>query len=123
MAGALCKENPATHELEKVPDEERWCFYVARDSFTLKKIGSEMHNCVGWGYKNAVFERRSTIVYAKFRKKCKICIEVSPQFTIRQALGPANSQLKGEALDAFSEWCDKKNIVRTNVFGRIHIAS
>ena len=29
---------------------------------------------------------------------------------------------KGEALDAFSEWCDKKNIVRTNVFGRIHIA-
>lgn len=121
-AGRQFRENPATHELEKVPDEERWCFYVARDSFTLKKIGSEMHNCVGWGYKNAVFERRSTIVYAKFMNKCKICIEVSPQFTIRQALGPANSQLKGEALDAFSEWCDKKNIVRTNVFGRIHIA-
>ena len=121
-AGRDFKENPVTHELEKVPDEERYCFYVAQDSFTLKEIGSAMHNCVGWGYKNAVMERRSTIVYALYHKKYCICIEVTPEFDIRQALGPHNRQLAGDDLQAFLEWCDKRDIQRTHAFGQIHIA-
>ena len=120
--GRQFQENPVTHELEEVPDEERYCFYVAKDSYKLKEIGSAMSNCVGWGYKNAVLERRATIVYAMFRKKYRICIEVTPDFSIRQALGPHNTQLQDDALQAFFEWCDKKGIVRTHAFGQIHIA-
>ena len=120
--GRQFQENPVTHELEEVPDEERYCFYVAKDSYTLKKIGSAMSNCVGWGYKNAVLERRATIVYAMFRKKYRICIEVTPDFSIRQALGPHNTQLQDDALQAFFEWCDKKDIKRPHAFGQIHVA-
>ena len=120
--GRQFQENPVTHELEEVPDEERYCFYVAKDSYKLKEIGSAMSNCVGWGYKNAVLERRATIVYAMFRKKYRICIEVTPDFSIRQALGPHNTQLQDDALQAFSEWCDKKDIKRPHAFGQIHVA-
>ena len=120
--GRQFQENPVTHELEEVPDEERYCFYVAKDSYKLKEIGSAMSNCVGWGYKNAVLERRATIVYAMFRKKYRICIEVTPDFSIRQALGPHNTQLQDDALQAFFEWCDKKDIKRTHAFGQIHVA-
>lgn len=120
-AGDARRVNPVTKESEPVPDEDRWCFYVARDSFTLKTIGSQMHNCVGWGYTHAVAERRATIVYAKYHEKYKICIEVTPDFHIRQSLGPANKPLEGEALDAYFEWCDENNIQRTKAFG-IHAA-
>ena len=103
---------------ERVPvsDEDRYCFYVARDSQTLRTIGSEMSNCVGWGYAEAVKERRSTIVYAKHKGKYKICIEVAPDFSIRQAFGPHNTELKDEAFEAYSEWCIEKNIVRKKAF-------
>lgn len=99
-----------------VPDEDRYCFYVARDSQTLKTIGSEMSNCVGWGYKDAVRERRATIVYAKHKGKYKICIEVTPEFSIRQAFGPHNTELKDQDFEAYSEWCSEKNIVRRKAF-------
>lgn len=99
-----------------VPDEDRYCFYVAKDSQTLKTIGSEMSNCVGWGYKDAVRERRATIVYAKHKGKYKICIEVTPDFSIRQAFGPHNTELKDEDFEAYSEWCNEKNIVRKKAF-------
>lgn len=108
-------------EYVPVPDEERYCFYVARDSMTLRLIGNEMHNCVGWGYTNAVAERRSTIVYAKYRKKYRICIEVTPNFTIRQSLGPCNKSLKCEDLDAYEEWCKEKHITFKKAF-EIHCA-
>jgi hypothetical protein len=103
---------------ERVPvsDEDRYCFYVARDSQTLRTIGSEMSNCVGWGYAEAVRERRATIVYAKYKGKYKICIEVAPDFSIRQAFGPHNTELKDEAFEAYSEWCIEKNIVRKKAF-------
>lgn len=48
-----------TRERIEMPDEKRWCFYVAKDSDTLKIIGAQMHNCVGWGYKQAVLERKA----------------------------------------------------------------
>lgn len=99
-----------------VPDEDRYCFYVARDSQTLRTIGSEMSNCVGWGYAEAVRERRATIVYAKYKGKYKICIEVTPDFSIRQAFGPYNTELKDEDFEAYSEWCIEKNIVRKKAF-------
>lgn len=121
-AGRQFRENPVTKELEEVPDKERFCFYVAKDSYTLKQIGSAMSNCVGWGYKNAVLERRATIVYAMFQNKYRICIEVTPDFSIRQALGPHNTQLCDDALQAFFEWCDKKDIKRPHAFGQIHVA-
>jgi len=105
-----------TGERIQIPDDQRWCFYVAKNSQTLKIIGSEMSNCVGWGYKEAILQRRATIVYALFKNQYKICIEVTPEFTIRQAFGPHNSQLRGEALEAYSEWCTENKIKRKNVF-------
>ena len=111
----------AKKERIPVPDEERFCFFVAKDSMTLKIIGSAMSNCVGWGYAEAVRERRATIVYAMHKGKYKICIEVTPDFTIRQAFGPHNQELDGEAFKAYSEWCQEKHIVRRKAFS-IHCA-
>ena len=119
--GESFRINPVTKAREAVPDEDRYCFYVAKNSLELKEIGSEMHNCVGWGYSESVLARRATIVYAMYKKRYKICIEVSPAFTIRQAFGPCNSELTGEALEAFAEWCKEKNIVRKKVFN-VHCA-
>lgn len=103
--------NPETNERMPVPDRDRWCFYVERDSFTLTKIGSEMRNCVG-SYKKAVYNRTSTIVYAMFKGVCRICIELKPDFSVRQAFGPLNTKLDAHELRAYNEWCTKKNIPR-----------
>lgn len=56
-----------------------------------------------------------------FTKGSYICIEVSPDFTIRQAFGPCNNELDGEAFKAYSEWCQEKHIVRRKAFS-IHCA-
>lgn len=115
--------NPESGEEEymKVNDEDRYCFYVARDSETLREIGSEMKNCVGWGYQDSVLKRRATIVYAKYKGKYRICIEVAPDFSIRQSLGPCNQPLQGTDLEAYKEWCKEKNINFVKAF-RIHVA-
>ena len=106
---------------EEVPvnDRDRWCFYVARDWGTLKKIGSEMGICVGWGgYKEAVQERRSTIVYALYKDSYKICIEVTPDFSIRQAVGPRNVPLTGDSLIAYLDWCRQRNLKITQRYDK-----
>lgn len=103
-------------DYEKVPDEERYCFYVALNSQELRDIGSAMHNCVGWGYAQSVAKRHCTIVYAKYQKKYCICIEVTPEFTIRQSLGPCNQPLKGDALQAYFDWCKAKHIKYRKAF-------
>ena len=59
--------------------------------------------------------------WTKDEIKYKICIEVTPNFTIRQAFGPCNSELDGEAFKAYSEWCQEKHIVRRKAFS-IHCA-
>lgn len=104
--------NPETQKEEavRVEDDDRYCFYVAQDYKTLLEIGSKMHNCVGWGYSNIVAERRATIVYAKYKGAYKICIEVSPKFTILQVYGPCNKPLGEEAYEAYMEWCENKNV-------------
>ena len=89
---------------------------MAKDPLQLKIIGSEMSNCVGWGYERAVRERRSTIVYAMHKGKYKLCVEVTPDFCIRQAYGPRNSELKGDAYLAFEEWLKAKHITRRKAF-------
>lgn len=114
-AGPAFKKN-SKGEMEPVPDEVRYCFFVAKDSYTLRIIGSEMSNCVGYGYKTEVLSCRATIVYAMHQGKYKICIEVTPKFTIRQVYGPCNSLLHGEAYDAYAEWCKERHIVRKNAF-------
>lgn len=115
-AGPGFIEDPVTKIRRPVADHERFCFYVAQNWGTLKKIGSKMHNCVGWAYKNAVQERRCTIVFAMYRDKYRICIEVTPEFGVRQVLGPCNKELTGEAMDAFWEWCSARHIIRSRVF-------
>lgn len=104
--------NPKTKQEESVPvpDEERFCFYVARNQRTLKEIGEGMKNCVGWGYSHSVREKRCVIIYAKFNNKYRICIELFPDFTIGQALGPCNNPLKDDELEAYHEWCEEKHI-------------
>lgn len=115
--------NPDTgkEEIVDTPDEQRYCFYVARNSSTLREIGSAMHNCVGWGYASSVQERHCTIVYAKYQGAYRICIEVTPNFSIRQSLGPCNQPLGGKDLEAYHEWCTEKNIVFKKAFA-VHIA-
>ena len=119
-AGERYRVNPATKDREEVPDTERYCFYVARTEYDLITIGSEMSNCVGWGYSNAVMERRATIVYALYRGKYEICIEVTPDFCIRQAYGPHNHYLTGRAYEAYEEWCKENHIVFKKLFGGFH---
>lgn len=107
-------------EYMKVEDEDRYCFYVARNTETLQEIGSEMKNCVGWGYENSVRNRRATIVYAKYKGRYRICIEVTPQFSIRQALGPCNQPLQGNDLEAYREWCRERRINFVRAFN-VHV--
>ncbi|MBD5439777.1 MAG: hypothetical protein HDR33_01915 [Treponema sp.] len=104
--------NPKTkqEELVPVPDEERFCFYVARNQRTLKEIGEGMKNCVGWGYTNYVLGKKCVIIYAKYNNKYRICIELFYDFTIGQALGPCNNPLGGDELEAYHEWCKEKHI-------------
>lgn len=104
--------NPKTKQddIVPVPDEERFCFYIARNQRTLKIIGAEMKNCVGWGYCHSVREKKCVIIYAKYKNKYRICIELFPDFTIRQALGPCNNPLKNDELEAYHEWCKEKHI-------------
>ncbi|MCQ2591344.1 MAG: PcfJ domain-containing protein [Treponema sp.] len=110
-----------TFDIVDVQDSERYCFYVARDSDTLRMIGSAMHNCVGWGYANSVKNRHCTIVYGVFKNQYRICIEVTPDFTIRQSLGPCNHPLVDKDLEAYREWCIEKNINFVKAFA-IHTA-
>lgn len=104
------KNKNGTIETVPVDDEDRYCFYVAKCTEELRTVGSEMSNCVGWGYGESVLSRKCTIIYAKYKKKYKICIELSPNFSIRQSLGPHNHPLEGEDFFAFEEWCKAKNI-------------
>jgi len=113
----IINSNTGKVEIVDKPDEERYCFYVAKDSNTLKKIGIAMHNCVGYCYAKSVEQRHCTIVYAVKKGYYKICIEVTPNFTIRQSLGPCNQPLSGDALEAYHEWCLEKNIVFVKAFG------
>ena len=104
--------NPETGKEEyiRVEDKDRYCFHVARDSFTLRQIGNNMHNCVGWGYTKSIMNKKCVIVYAMYKGKYRICIEVSPDFSVRQSLGPCNKPLEGEDLAAYIEWCKEKRI-------------
>lgn len=115
------KKSNGEIERVEVKDEERYCFYVAKTKAELQIVGSEMHNCVGWGYDRAVRSRHATIVYAKFRGKYRICIEVTPNFTVRQSLGQRNKPLEGEDLQAYHEWCGAKGIKFEKAF-RFHVA-
>lgn len=107
--GSDFQMDPKTNERKPVPDNDRWCFYVARDSNTLTKIGSEMYNCVG-SYKSAVYSRLSTIVYAMYKGLYRICIELAPDFSVRQAYASHNRMLSLSELRAYNEWCREKNI-------------
>lgn len=115
------KKSNGDIERIEVKDDERYCFYVAKTKAELQIIGSEMHNCVGWGYDRAVKSRRATIVYAKFHGKYRICIEVTPDFKIRQSLGQRNHPLEGDDLQAYHEWCIAKSIKFEKAF-QIHVA-
>lgn len=110
------KDKNGNVETIEVEDDDRYCFYVAQSTEELHIVGSEMHNCVGWGYAQSVRARKCTIVYAKYKHKYKICIEVTPDFTIRQSLGPHNQPLQDEALVAYHEWCREKHIVFKKAF-------
>ena len=106
-------------EVESVPvkDEDRYCFYIPKCTNDLKTIGSEMHNCVGWGgYGKSMDKGECIIVYALHKNKFRICIELSPDFYIRQALGPHNQPLEGDDYAAFYEWCKEKGIQRKKAF-------
>lgn len=104
------KDKNGKIETIEVEDDDRYCFYVAKSAKELQTVGSEMHNCVGWCYADLVRNRSCTIIYAKYKHKYKICIEVTPDFSIRQALGPHNAALQGKDLEAYHEWCKEKHI-------------
>ncbi|MBO4319152.1 MAG: PcfJ domain-containing protein [Treponema sp.] len=90
-------------------DDGKWNFLVAKDSETLRTIGSQMHNCVA-SYTESVIKRLSTIIYATNKRKFKICIEIAPNMVIRQAYGPCNQKLSGDSLNIFNLWCHQKNL-------------
>ncbi len=120
-AGSNFKQvhNPSTNKEESVPvpDEERYCFHVATHPRELEDVGSGMKNCVGWCYVNRVREKSCVIVYAKYKNRYRICIELFPDFTVGQALGPCNKPLEGADLEAYHEWCEEKRIYTRKAFG------
>lgn len=84
-------------------------FCLPHDSSTLQKIGSQMNNCVG-SYSHAVRNGTSIIIGVIRKNKWVICIEISPNFELRQALGPHNIQLQGNDLKIVKDWAAKNHI-------------
>ena len=109
-------------EYVTVSDKDRYVFTVAKTDEELRTVGGAMHNCVGWCYGDACNGGRCVIVYAKYRNAYKMCIEITPDFYVRQALGPANSPIKGESLEIFLEWIKEKRLGLLKAFGTIRTA-
>lgn len=99
---------PITYsEAEKTLEEEGDIqFYLPPDTDHLKSAGDELHNCVGHCYRIAALHKQSLIVLMKQATKLIGCIEVA-NGRIRQAYGPCNHKLEGDAADAYNAWVTK----------------
>ena len=85
--------------------DKTYRFCLPQTPSILRKIGSQMNNCVG-SYSEAVKSGRSIIIGVIVGGKWRICVEVSPQFKLRQALRPHNAPLKDEEREVVLDWCN-----------------
>ena len=56
--------------------------------FNLEQCFLDLEYKTGNDFCKAVYNRTSTIVYAMFKGVCRICIELKPDFSVRQASVP-----------------------------------
>lgn len=87
-------------------------FSLATDSHTLKRWGSDFHNCVAT-YRDRVEKHNTAIIGFFVKGKPLVCIEVSvPEGTVMQAKLPCNKQVKENPalLQAVKAWAARKRL-------------
>lgn len=89
---------------------EGYQFVIPADSNEMHKLGAAMHNCV-FSYWERVLAGERTIVYATYKGSYEICIEVTSEKKILQALASYNKPLTGEAKRIFDIWRQKHELV------------
>lgn len=93
-------------------DTPEGVFSLATDSHTLKRWGSDFHNCVAT-YKDRVENHNTAIVGFFAKGKPLVCIEVSvPEGAVMQAKLPCNKQVKENPalLQAVKAWAVRKRL-------------
>lgn len=93
-------------------DTPEGVFSLATDSHTLKRWGSNFHNCVAT-YKDRVEKHNTAIVGFFVKGKPLVCIEVSvPEGEVMQAKLPCNKQVKENPalLQAVKAWAFRKRL-------------
>lgn len=93
-------------------DTPEGVFSLATDSHTLKRWGSDFHNCVAT-YKDRVEKHNTAIVGFFVKGKPLVCIEVSmPEGAVMQAKLPCNKQVKENPvlLQAVKAWAVRKRL-------------
>lgn len=93
-------------------DTPEGVFSLATDSHTLKRWGSDFHNCVAT-YQGKVEKHNTAIVGFFIKGKPLVCIEVSvPEGEVMQAKLPCNKQVKENPalLQAVKAWAVRKRL-------------
>lgn len=88
-------------------------FTIIRRPWDLDELAGKgrAHNCV-WSYKEDVVRRHSIIVEMTMGGKTAACIELDGKGNkCYQAFAPCNSELEGEAAEAFKAWSEKYQII------------
>jgi len=91
---------------DRIDDYE---FKLPKDSYTLVKIGTELHNCVA-SYTDRVLEKACTIVYVEKNGVLKMCIEVRDYKHVWQQRADFNLDPKGEDAKVMEKWRNKHKL-------------
>ena len=86
-----------------------YSFRLVKDTHTLRHAGLLLQNCVAT-YRDNVVRHHSTIVTVRHQGQYVACIELKPENTIVQALGPKNQRLAGETLQVCRYWARLKKL-------------
>ena len=106
-------ENQEIHYDEKdyklIEQIDDYSFDLAKDTNQLVEIGQKMGICVG-GYRNVALSGYSKIIHVKNEDKYVGCIELSKEYSLRQAKAKYNNMMTGDLAEAFKKWVKKKSI-------------
>ncbi|MCR4742677.1 MAG: PcfJ domain-containing protein [Treponema sp.] len=106
-------------DIMKKGNPNSYYFALPKNTDELYEISVNMHNCVGYLYRNKCLENESIIVVLIKNGKMKACIEIKQnkkdfRYYIKQALGPANGPINRIYFSAIEEW-KKRHSIRGEV--------
>lgn len=88
---------------------EGYEFRLPKDSYTLSDVGAALHNCVA-SYRDRVLRKNCLIVYALWRGRYALCIEVVDGRVV-QAVADHDSRPTGLARSALQGWAKRHHLI------------